>query len=283
MSVLHEFTSGKNPPGGGLNASERFSVFYHNLFEYPLTFSELVKWTPGDAPEIGSRVEYKNGYYFIEGKEGLVYKRTVRKRFSLRKRKIAERVSKIVFFIPGVKMVAISGSLAMDNAGKESDIDLIFITKKGRLWTTRIAVYMLLKLFNFRLRKPLNLRQKDRLCLNIWLDESDLTWSKKERNFYTAHEILQIVPLVDRGGVYERFLSSNKWALKFWPNAAEVRLNKNSSSYTKPLRLNIIETLSFKIQYFYMKHKITREVVTPTRAIFHPNNLSKKILSKIDY
>lgn len=281
MSVLHEFTSGKNPPEDGLNTSERFSVFYHNLFEYPLTFSELVKWTPRNAPETGPRVDYKNGYYFIKGKEGLIYKRNVRKRFSRRKRKIAERVSKIVSFIPGMKMVAISGSLAMDNAGKESDIDLIFITKRGRLWTTRIAVYMLLKLFNFRLRKPRNPYQKDRLCLNIWLDESDLEWSKKERNFYTAHEILQIVPLISKGGVYEHFLSVNKWALKFWPNAAEVRLNKNSSSYTKPLKLNVLEMLCFKIQYSYMKHKITREVVTPTRAIFHPNNLSKKILGKM--
>ena len=281
MSVLHEFTSKKDLSERNLTSSEIFSVFYHDIFEYPLTFSELIKWTSKNPPKIKANIVYKNGFYLVERNNCLVYKREFRKRFSQKKVKIAEKVSKIISLVPTVRMVGISGSLAMKNAERESDIDIIIITKKGRLWTTRMVVYLILKLLGLPLRNPHSLKQKDRLCLNIWLDESDLEWSKKERNFYTAHEVLQIVPLVNKKMAYERFLQENKWAFDYWPNAVDSRLIKNNTLYTKLRNLNPIESLAYKIQHSYMKSKITREVVKPTRAIFHPNNLSKKIIKRM--
>ena len=281
MSYLRDFTLKKNLPVESLSSSDRFSIFYHNIFKYPLTFSELFRWSAKNVPEVPPRIGCKNGYYFIEGSEGLIYKRAVRKRYSQNKTKIARKAAKLISLIPSIKMVGLTGSLAMENADKGGDIDLILITKNGKLWTSRIIVYTILKLFGFRLRSPLNSRQKDRLCLNIWLDETDLGWRKKERNFYTAHEILQTIPLVDKKGTFERFLSENKWALDFWPNAAEIRITKNNSSYTKQRRLNLIESLAYKAQLSYMKTKVTREIVKPTRAIFHPNDLSKEIIGKM--
>ncbi len=280
MPVLHEFAS-KKLSGRGLTSPEVFSVFYHDIFEYPLTFSELIKWTSKNPPEVKVKVAYKNGLYFVDRNSSLVYKRESRKRFSQKKIKIAEKASKIIALVPTVRMVGLSGSLAMKNAEEGSDIDIIIITKKGRLWTTRIMVYLILRLLGLPLRDPRSLKQKDRLCLNIWLDESDLGWSKRERNFYTAHEILQIVPLVNKKKTYERFLQKNKWAFNYWPNAVDLRPIEDSTLYTKLGNLNPIESLAYKIQHFYMRSKITREVVKPTRAIFHPNDLSKKIIEKM--
>jgi predicted nucleotidyltransferase len=277
MTYLHEFASKSNLPKEKLSPSEVFSVYYHNIFGYPLTFSELIKWAPRNPPAVEGEIDIKDGFYFIKGSEGLIYKRTLRRRSSQDKIRIAKKACRIISIIPTVMMIGITGSLAMENAGPESDIDLIIITKKGRLWTTRAAVYLVLRLSGIPLRKPRSAKQRDRLCLNLWLDESDMSWSRGERNFYTAHEILQIIPLVNKKQTFERFLLKNRWVLDFWPNAAELKIKKDNTSYTKQRNINLVEHLAYKVQYLYMSKKVTNEVVKPTRAIFHPHNFSKKI------
>jgi D-beta-D-heptose 7-phosphate kinase/D-beta-D-heptose 1-phosphate adenosyltransferase len=235
---------------------------------------------PATAPQTKANVEYKDGFYFVRGSGRLIYKRTVRKRISQKKIKIAKKATRVISLMGNVKMVGISGSLAMENAEEGGDIDLMIITKKGKLWTTRVVVYFLLKLFGFFIRTSGKVNQKDGLCLNIWLDESDMVWNKEEKNYFTAHEILQIIPLFNKNKTYENFLLNNKWALDFWPNVVDIKY-KNKSLSTKLSKLGLIDSLAFKAQYLYMKPKITRELITQTRAIFHPNDLSAKILAKI--
>lgn len=276
MSFLRDFSQNNSLPARSLGPEEKFSVFYHNIFKFPLTFPELIKWTSKNPPKVLGEVEYKNGFYFIKGSEGLIYKRVTKKRDSKAKIEIAKRASKIISLVPGVKMVGLTGSLAMDNADKGSDIDLLIITRRGRLWSTRFLTYVILKIANFGIRKPKSSAETDKLCLNMWLDESDLSWPKKDRNFYTSHEILQTVPLVDKNGIYNLFLTKNTWALDFWPNAVDIKKN-NSTLYTKLIKLNFIENIAFRSQVAYMRPKMTRETVSITRAVFHPNDLGRKI------
>lgn len=284
MQVLHGFssTSRNKLPEKGITPPEVFSVYYHNIFEYPLTFSEVIKWQPKNPPKIRTSIQCKNGYYFVHGREGLIYKREIKKRHSQKKIKIAGRAAKIMSTIPFIKMVGISGSVAMNNAKKDSDIDLIIITKRGRLWTSRIIVYLLFNFLRLPLRVPQSREQRDKLCLNIWLDEDNLKWNPKQRNFYTAHEILQIIPLINKKKTFERFLTENNWALDYWPNAVDFRSRiKINTSYTKLRNISAIEKIAYKLQYFYMRGKMTNEHISLTRAVFHPVNLSKKILKKI--
>lgn len=278
MPFLHSFSEKKSPSKLALTKEELFSVYYHNIFDYPLSFSELVKWNSYEPPPVKCDVEYKNGFYFVKGRVGLVYKRIKRKRYSNIKIKIAKKASKILSFVPGVKMIGVTGSLAMENTNKDGDIDLIIITKHGCLWSTRFLVYILLIISHFKIRRPKDPRQKNRLCLNMWLDEANLSWTKKDRSFYTAHEILQTMPIFDKNHTYNSFLESNRWVLKYWPNVKNIK-TRNSTSYTKLKELNIIEKLLYWVQYAYMKPKITREIVTPFKAIFHPTNLNT-LLSK---
>jgi len=280
-SLLHELASKNNLPGKKLNSLEKFSVYYHNIFEYPLTFSELVKWTPKNSPEIPVEVDYNNDYYYVKGSKSLIYKRDIRNRNSQKKLKIAQKAAKILSLIPNVRMVGITGSLAMNNAKDGGDIDFLIITKKGRLWSTRIFSYLLLIFFGLSLRKPKISSQKDKLCLNMWLDESNLAWSKNERNFYTAHEILQVIPVINKNRVYELFISKNMWAFNYWPYALDKKLVRNSISISKLRNTNLIEMLLYKAQYLYMKDKLTSEVIKPARAIFHPINLSKIVFKKL--
>lgn len=257
-----------------LKSSEITSQKYHDIFDYKLTNEEAFKW------------QYKQSLPSVEGKN---YKETTsgvknksrlrREKYSQKKLIIARKAANLIAKIPTVKFVGITGALAMNNAGRNSDIDLMIITKNGCLWTTRLISYLLTWLFGFKTRRPKNRLEKNRLCLNMWLDESDLVWDKKDRNIYTAHEVAQVVSLVNIDTTYEKFLYLNRWILNFWPNAIRIRNLKIKNSTEQ---VNFIEYIAFKLQYFYMKNKITREVVTPTRAIFHPNDWGKIAMEKLN-
>jgi predicted nucleotidyltransferase len=282
MSDLHNFNIGKSDRSESLNKFEKFTIYYHDLFEYPLSFSELLCWTPTKLPQnyhVDCEIACENNYYFLTGKSRLVYKRIFRKRSSEKKMIIAKKASKILSLIPSVKMVAISGSLAMQNAAKESDIDLFIITRANTLWLSRLVILFLFSIFQIPVRRSGDKEERDKLCLNMWMDEGDLIW-KEPRNIYTAHEIAQLIPLVNKEKTHEKFLYQNKWVINYWPNAVKIKdLDAKVNNFF--LGTSIIEKLAFKLQYLHMKNRISREVITPTRAIFHPNDLSKFVLAKL--
>lgn len=268
---------------------DKVAIFYHDIFGFPLTKDDLVRWSCGAGSRSARKVEVvnKSGYFFVKGREILINKRISRVKASQKKLRIAERASKILSFIPTVKMVAVTGSLAMMNSGKNSDIDLMVVTSKGTLWTTRFCIYVLLNAIRYTLRKPLDSDQKDKFCLNIWLDESDMVWSKPDRNIYTAHEIAQIIPLVNKDETYEKFLWKNKWILSYWPNSVRVQStkyrvqSKNLLSTLYYVLCTVLEPVSYWLQYQYMKSKLTRETVTKTRALFHPQDWGKIVLTRL--
>src|SRR3990167_3799743 len=101
-----------------LSKEEIASLFYHDIFEYPLTMAELIKWTAGPKAEsikssTGIKgIKSQNGYFYFFGRDGLVFKRLMRRRISARKLEIAKRGTRIISFIPSVCMVAVTGALA---------------------------------------------------------------------------------------------------------------------------------------------------------------------------
>lgn len=275
-----------------LSDGEKASIIYHDLFEYPLSFSDLIKWQVGSGLgniNVEKSVSRRGGYYFLDGKAGFVYKRLLHKRISAKKTLIAKKYANIIGLIPSVKMVAITGSLAMNNASEDSDIDLLIVSKRNTLWTTRAVSYILLWMFGAKTRKPNDRNQKDKLCLNMWMDESDLNWKVEDRNIYTAHEIAQVAPLVNKDNTYENFLSVNKWILKYWPNAVKIKRLENSverrvrklNSKRYTLISDYVEKLAYKLQYQHMKSKMSREVVTKSRALFHPQDWGGVVIKRL--
>ena len=261
-----------------------FSLYYHSLFEYPLSLVELIKWEPGkkfkENMEMKKKYIYKKGFFLLQGSKAQVLTRTLRKRYSVKKMILARKAAAFLKNIPTVLMVGVTGSLAMFNAPKESDIDLLIICRKETLWTTRLICLVFLKLFGFKVRRFAEKKEEDKLCLNMWLDERHLTWPKKDRNFYTAHEIVQIVPLINKEGTYQQFLLKNAWIKDYWLNAVKIKKTKRKTS-KKAHTLAIFEPIAMKFQWWYMKEKRTREVVKKTKAIFHPIDVGKEILSKL--
>jgi hypothetical protein len=137
---------------------------------------------------------------------------------------------------------------------------------------------LLLDILRIPRRKYGDRNQKDKFCLNIWLDENNLIWRK--RNIFTAHEIAQIKLLVNKEETYEKFISKNEWVADYWPNAVKIQSYSRQTN-TRPSLLTFFEPLTRNFQLWYMKDKITREVITPTRALFHPVDWGDIVASKL--
>ena len=152
-------------------------------------------------------VEGAGGLYFLRGREALLGVRGERARVSARLWRRARRYGRLVGRMPFVRMVAVTGALAMDNVA-DGDIDYLVITEPGRLWLCRALVVGLVR--------TAAMRRVD-LCPNYFLSEEAMALS--ERNLFTAHEVAQMVPL---SGVetYQRLRSLNRWTDTYLPNAA---------------------------------------------------------------
>ena len=203
------------------------TLAYADIFDYPLKKEEIWRFLLSDIryqildvskglkelPEVSQ----KNNFYFLKEREHLVLLRKKRERWSRKKLKIAKQVARCLKLIPTIKMVAVTGALAMENSNENDDIDLLIITSKSRLWLTRLLAVLLVELIAKR-RHPADKEVKDKICLNMFLDEGHLEVPKKEQDLFSSHEVCQLKVLWDKNGIYQKFLKANLWSKKFLPN-----------------------------------------------------------------
>lgn len=213
--------------------------------------------------------EHKNGYFFLKGNSKLVAQRFSRVESSRKKLQKAAHIIRILSHIPTLKLIGISGSLSMDNAKKDDDIDLFFITSAHTLWISRILVLSVLIILKEK-RGRERVIAKDRICPNMFLSETALSTQSNSRNIYVAHELSQLKVLYAKDNIYQKFLAANSWALSFLPNA--FTFTKSPVLSKNPL-LNIfipLDYLLFFMQFLYMKKRITNEKIGVSFAMFHP-------------
>jgi|WetSurSiteA1Bulk_404760.scaffolds.fasta_scaffold00545_4 hypothetical protein len=260
----------------------KLAIYYHSLFDFPLKEMELLKWEVAEKVarknNPNAEIDFKDGFYFVKGKIGVITTRQLRQRNSEKKERLARKYGQYLQFIPTIKAVCLTGSLAMGNASEEADIDFLVITKKGTLWLSRLITLLCLRLISAPVRRFGEKEVKDKLCFNLWLDEANLVWPKGERNIFTAHEIAQIKPLVNKEQTFEHFLFKNSWIKEYWPNAVQIKEFKKIKVESSVW--SFFEPLARSLQMRYMKGKRTKEKVSKGKAVFHPQILSSEILQK---
>ncbi len=113
--------------------------------------------------------------------------------------------------MPFVRLMMMSGTMAVGNPYKESDIDLLVVAKAGRIWTVRA----LLTFFALVFGKYRHKRQtKNRLCLNHHITDKSLAIDFG--NLYKAQEYLNLIPIAGELKIYDNFLLANqKWMEKY--------------------------------------------------------------------
>ena len=134
-------------------------------------------------------------------------------RLAQSKYKKALRISRLLRYIPGVKMIAVCNSLSYNRAALHSDIDLFIITAKGSIWTARFFSLLVLKLL--RLRPRLEQPSQDKVCLSFFISESNLNLEKYKicvQDSYLAFWIKQLKPLYIENNLYKKFVQANQWA-----------------------------------------------------------------------
>lgn len=199
------------------------TLIYADIFDYPLTEAEIRKYliSPKRINQLHIQedrlIKKKEKYFYLESRQQIVGIRKERKLFSKKKLKIARKVASWLKVIPWIRMVAVSGALAMENSPKDDDIDFLIISAEKRLWLTRLLAVLLTELFGQR-RRPNSLNFKDKICLNMFLDEAHLGLPKSERNLFSSHEICQLKLLWDKGQTYQKFIGQNQWVKKYLAN-----------------------------------------------------------------
>jgi hypothetical protein len=151
---------------------------------------------------------HRENYFTLPGREAIVETRLFRAEVASRMWPRAVRYGRAIASLPFVRMVAVTGALAMDNAEPDTDVDYLIVTEPGRLWLCRAMVIALVV-------KPAA-RQGDVLCPNYLLSQRALILH--ERNLFTAHELLQMTPIAGMA-VYRQMRRVNSWTARFLPNA----------------------------------------------------------------
>jgi len=195
------------------------TVSYADVFNYPLKGKEIwrdlievksseaeVARTLASSQPLSTRISYYNGYYTLPDRYQLVEKRQQREITSARLWRRARHYGGLIAGLPFVRLVAVTGALAVNNATEGDDIDYLVVTEPGRLWIARAFTVLLVKQ---------GARKGDLICPNYFLSASAL--ALPERDLFTAHELAQMVPLAG-SDIYWQLLDQNSWAWEYLPN-----------------------------------------------------------------
>jgi hypothetical protein len=220
MTDWRAFCFWHNPAPQSVKAAVLCTLAYADLFDYPLTSAEVHRYLVGveaDLPAVDGWLNngrtpgclVRSGAYFaLSGREEIVDIRRARAGAAAELWPVAVRYAEAIARLPFVRMTAVTGALAVDNAEPGDDVDYLIVTAPDRLWLCRAMIIHFVV-------KPAE-RQGITLCPNYLLSERALAGF--DHNLFTAHEIVQMVPVTGHG-TYRRICQLNGWAARFLPNA----------------------------------------------------------------
>jgi hypothetical protein len=195
------------------------TVAYADVFDYPLSSVEIHRYLTGvrasreevdQVLQEGNLIPQNAGFYMLPDREGLAAMRQGRERIAAQMWPQAIHYGRLIADLPFVRMVAVTGSLAMNNADQDPDIDYLIVTAPGRLWMVRALALGIARAAA---------TQGVRLCPNYLISENSLVFP--DQTLYAAHELAQMVPLSGLD-VYEQINNLNLWKERFLPNAVGV-------------------------------------------------------------
>jgi hypothetical protein len=226
--MAHRVTVGKglmtlhDQPDTPLTEAILRTLLYADIFNFPLTETEIhhfligFRATPAEIRTalreslwLAAQIEFSGDYYALRGRGEAIQARRARAAASASLWPLAQRYGQILAHLPFVRMVALTGALAMRNArNTRDDIDFLIVTEPGRVWLARALAVLIVKIA--RLRGVW-------LCPNYVLARTAL--DQERRDLYMAHEIAQMIPLAGHD-LYVMMRRANAWTDDLLPNAA---------------------------------------------------------------
>jgi len=258
------------PPTTALELAIVQTAAYSDIFDYPLSAAEIHRYlievtATRDAVDAAlangclapGRLASRDGYVALAGREQIVSIRQGRERDSERLWREALRYGRIIASLPFVRMLAVTGELAMDNVQPTSDIDYFIVTRPGRLWLCRLLVIGVVRYAATR---------GVTVCPNYLLSEDALTIH--ERNLYAAHEVAQMVPIAGHT-LYQRLRELNTWVDDYLPNASGPPRQLAVHPRATPVRRLAERALSSRPGGWIERWEMNRKLRKLSRAAGH--------------
>lgn len=256
--------AGRRSGDGALAEAVLQAVHYADIFDYPLRVDEIHRALTASSPRLRhtraamaallqqGELACGRGFYHLPGRENLVAIRQRRASIAVALWREAPRYGRLIAALPFVRMVAVTGALAVENTEPDDDIDLLIVTTPGRLWLCRLLVILVVLCARWRGRT---------LCPNYLLTTSAL--ALREQSLFTARELLQMVPLFGPE-VYEQMLSQNRWIQRFQPQArprhraANIRLRRAAASAKAAAEWLLRQRLFDRLERWEMARKVDK-------------------------
>ena len=154
------------------------TVAYADVFDSWLTSAEIYHYLVGvtatleavrdglrEDPLLSTYLVQEGGYYVLPGREHLIALRRGRSQQAHRLWPRALTYGRWISRLPFVRMVAVTGTLSVDNVEQQADLDYLVVTAPGRLWLCRGMAMLLVRIAGLR---------GDVVCPNSFI--SDAPW-----------------------------------------------------------------------------------------------------------
>ncbi len=207
-----------------------WTLLYADVFDFPMTVQEIQRYLmemQADCVEIERTLQFpskeltpliatreiagQTHYAIRERADHVFAKRAERETYSQKLWPQAETYGRWLSHLPFVRMVCLTGALAVRNPESlKDDLDYFLVVQSGRVWTARFFAVILV-----RLAKLWGVI----LCPNYVLAEDKLVQSRQDS--FIAHEIAQMHPIFGLQ-LYETIRQENDWSLRFLPNAQQT-------------------------------------------------------------
>jgi hypothetical protein len=208
------------------------TIAYHDALDRPLTAFEVWKHlivddreaakpepaTLGnvvaslDDRDMRDRVVSRDGFFVLPGREALVGRRIRSEKIAVAKLRRVRRLAKMLRPVPFIRMIGITGSLAMKMGTSDSDWDFFVVLRTGRIWTGRTLITGLLHVLGKRRHGG---HTKDRACLNYFVTHDRLVIPTED--LFSANEYSQLIPFLGRE-TFRRFELKNRWIVGLKPD-----------------------------------------------------------------
>jgi hypothetical protein len=200
------------------------TVLYADIFQFPMTAEEIHHFLIHDRPvslevirqtlaastTLRQLVDYNGDYVVYDGHHDSAQVRRARQASSAHLWPLALRSGIWLARLPFVRMVALTGALAVRNAAADDDdLDYLLVTEPGRVWLARAFAIVLVRLGRLR---------GVEICPNYVLSASALLQNR--RDIFIAHEVVQMVPFYGLA-LYAQLRGVNAWVDAYLPNACE--------------------------------------------------------------
>ncbi len=281
---------------------------YFDIFKHPLKVGEVLDFlsVTSDRNEVQKAIAHLLEQGTIEQNEEFFSIRKSQIDITLRQTaeaKALDMMDHAIYYgkkiggFPFVEGVMISGSLSKGVLHEDADYDFFLIIKNNKLWVSKLILklYKLLFLGN----------SYEYFCINYLISDDAL--EIKEKNVFTATELLTAIPVSCKASLFSDLKTANAWVSEYLPNKNWRTYTEHISDKNRLARLlqgllnnpfgslidRLIMTLTImrnKIKYRKLTDKSIFNIAfksTRSESKVHPNNTQKTVLEthkeKISY